>query len=102
LASRTGTALGHHDPVQTLEAFNRYARQTIGLDDVTDGLAPPEQWPPMQTLWAVLREHCDERDDPDHDPDCYECRNIEEAGWWLDWSATRDTDSAFPIMVLSF
>lgn len=95
-------AMGHHDPVQTLEAFNRYARHYMGLDDVADGLSDPANWPPVEARWAVLKEHCDSYGSAEHDGECYECRDIAEAGWWLDWGAGQDAPGAFPIMVLSF
>jgi len=95
-------ALGHHDPGDTLEAFNRFARHVIGLDDVVDGLSEPDSWPPVKPLWAVLQEHCDEYGSAEHDEACYECQDIEEAGWWLNWGVTEQTPGAFPIMVLSF
>lgn len=95
-------ALGHHDPSATLVAFNLFARNVLGFEDVTDGLVPPELWPPVQEAWAVLKEHCDEFRDPDHDPDCSECGEIEEAGWWLDWGVAAETPDAFPIMIMVF
>lgn len=95
-------ALGHHDPDEALEAFNRYARRVIGLDDIADGLSDPKSWPPVEACWAVVKEHCDEYGADDHvTDDCYECRDIAEAGWWLDWGTTPDAPGAFPIMVLS-
>ncbi len=102
----TFVALGHHDPKAALQAFNTYAR-SLGLADVLDARGRHDQklWRDtlvdVESLWAVLKERCDNAGAAGHDPaSCYECRDIAEAGWWLDRSAAADTPGAFPIMVL--
>ena len=98
------TAVGAN--AELVQAFNAYARY-LGLDDIYDGMRThdAEGWKEVLkeivARWAVLKEHCDEFGDDEHDPDCYECREIKEAGWWLDWSAGEQAEGAFPIMVVT-
>jgi uncharacterized protein (DUF2249 family) len=97
-------ALGHHDPRHALSAFNAMAKNLLGWMDLTDGdgTNDPKVWKAalarVETAWTVLKYRCDDADDAEHDPDCSECLEIAEAGWWLDWYTKCDAPGAFPVM----
>lgn len=98
-------ALGHHDGRHALAAFNACARNLLGWTDLYDGLGrlDPDRWKKaldsLEATWAVQKHACDEAEDDDHDPDCLECSEINEAGWWLSWGQKEGDAGAFPVMV---
>jgi hypothetical protein len=103
--SETMVALGHHNLRHALAAFNACARRLLGWTDLYDGLLSrdPEKWQAvwnsLESAWAVQKYACDEAEEADHDPDCMECSEIKEAGWWLTWDANSQTAGAFPVVI---
>lgn len=116
----TFVALGHHHPKTALQAFDAEAKG-LGWMDLLDGdhepvhdddcdeedcpRHEPDSWLDdllhrVEQTWAYFHEHCDDYDGPDgdHDPDCPECAQIQEVGWYISWD-NRKTPSTFPVTV---
>jgi hypothetical protein len=96
--------LGHHDKRRALAALNRHARTFWGLDDLYDGRLP--MFPDFKAVddiserWAVLIESCGVPAD-EHVSDCWRCKQLAEADWWIEYGATSSDENAFPVMVWS-
>lgn len=77
-------AAGHHDELRTVAAMNRFYRQFSGepLDYGYNCYA--EIAGSLSRRWARFISECD---DPDHDQDCWQCSEIKQADWWMDYSA---------------
>lgn len=92
--------LGHHDKRRALAALNRHARTFWGLPDLYDGRLPMFRESPavdhLRDCWATLVKNCG---DPGHAADCFRCRELAEADWWIDYSANETDPDAFPVMV---
>lgn len=99
-------ALGHHDPHDTLAAFNAYSRWLIGEElpevESNDLVNWTRALSRVKPDWATLRTACDQADEDDHEPDCSECERITEHEWFLETGllAPENPDgTVFPVMV---
>jgi hypothetical protein len=91
--------LGHHATIYALAAFNGYAVDVVGLDDVYDGLVAdpgPTAVKAIKQGWASLKTTCDEFREDEHDPDCSECIEISECSWWMEIGEHQHPNS-FPV-----
>lgn len=103
--AETMVALGHHDHRHALAAFDACARRQLGWNDLYDGagLRNEDYWKKaldgLEVTWAAQKYACDEAGETDHDPDCSECREIDEAGWWLTWGVDPQLADTFPVTI---
>jgi len=91
--------LGHHLNTYALAAFTAYSVNTLGLQDIYDGLVAdpgPTAAEAIKHGWASLKPTCDNADDEDHEDDCYECIEIEESGWWME-IGEKEFPNTFPV-----
>lgn len=107
-------ALGHHDPLTALRAFNSEARGLLGWADLLDGDHVPEHdddcdeegcdrhgpdaWladlvGKVKQSWAYFHEHSD-LCEPEEGESC----GCDEYGWFISWNA-KEGPSTFPVTV---
>lgn len=86
-------ALGHHDPVKALAAFNRHAREFVKIENVlADDTVTPEELADLTDCitqrWGLAYAATEEEQD--------------HLGWsWRLETATADTPGAIPYMFLN-
>ncbi len=93
-------ALGHHKPRTAVIAFRAALHDRFGstLADWGDFHTPRDVEEALRLRWAVLLTACGTCDGV---RDCWACRDIRDASWWMDYAATEPVPAGFPVTILT-